>query len=230
MFQEVKTRYAYFTKVRMGLNKLEENKIKGLTIFWCFTILSPQVLILFLYASKVHPRFICTIFVNDGLICSDKNIKQKDDMINRMKLEFEVIVTYANVYVGLHIHQDHTQQKLWISQALYVSQILKWFGFEHVTLVNTLVDPNVHLEHSLVDVAYVGPFSYSQAMGCFLCAQIGNKPNISYDVSSVAKLNHQPCIMELFAIFLNTSLITKQCSYGFVLLWRTWCKNSSSIL
>lgn len=43
-------------------------------------------------------------------------------------------------------------------------------------------------------------------MGCFMCAHIGNKRNISYVVNSVAKINHQPCIMELFVIFLNTSL------------------------
>ncbi len=123
-----------------------------------------------------------------------------------MKLAFEVIVTNANAYGELHIHWDHTQQNLWISQALYVSQILKWFGFEHAAPVDTLADPNVQLEHSLVDVTSVGPFSYSQAVGCFMCAQIGNKPNISYDINIVAKVNHQPCIMELFAIFINTSL------------------------
>jgi hypothetical protein len=75
-------------------------------------------------------------------------------MINRMKSEFEVIVLNANVYVEFHIHWDHTQQKLCINQTLYVSQILKWFWFEHVTHVNTPIDPNVHHEHSLV----VGPF------------------------------------------------------------------------
>jgi hypothetical protein len=90
----------------MGLNKLEDSKIKGLTNSWCFesTSVDPCV-----YASKVQPHLICTIFVNDGLICSDKNTKQKDDMINRMKSEFEVIITDANVYVGLHTHRDHTQ-------------------------------------------------------------------------------------------------------------------------
>jgi hypothetical protein len=67
------------------------------------------------YANKVHLGPICTIFVNDGLICSDKNTKQKDDMINIMKSKFEIIVIDANVYVGLHIHQDCTQQKLWIN-------------------------------------------------------------------------------------------------------------------
>jgi hypothetical protein len=49
---------------------------------------------------------MCIIFVDDGLICSDKNIKQKDDMINMLKSKFEIIVTNANVYVGFHIHWD----------------------------------------------------------------------------------------------------------------------------
>ncbi len=78
----------------------------------------------YVYVSKIQPCLICTIFVDDGLIYNDKVINQKDDMINKMKSEFEVTIIEANIYVGLHIHWDRTQWKLWISKALYVNQIL----------------------------------------------------------------------------------------------------------
>jgi hypothetical protein len=136
------------------------------------------------YVSKVQPCLICTIFVDDGLIYNDKNINQTDDMINKMKSEFEITITNAYVYVELHIHWDCTQWKLWISQALYVSQILKRFEFEHATPINTPIDPNVHLEHSLVDETFDGLFSYSQVVGCLMFAHIGNRLDISCVVST----------------------------------------------
>jgi hypothetical protein len=39
------------------------------------------------YVSKIQPCFICTIFIDDRLIYNDKNINQKDDTINKMKLK-----------------------------------------------------------------------------------------------------------------------------------------------
>jgi hypothetical protein len=109
-----------------------------------------------------------TIFVDDGFVCSEKNSAQKDHMIEKMKEEFEVTTNNANVYVGLHIFRNRAKLKLWIGQALYVSRILKCFGFENATHVSTLVNPNVHLEYSLTTKMEKKSFSYLEAIGCFM--------------------------------------------------------------
>jgi hypothetical protein len=44
-----------------------------------------------------------TIFVDDELVCSEKNSGQKDHMIKKMKEEFEITTNNVDVYVGLHI-------------------------------------------------------------------------------------------------------------------------------
>jgi hypothetical protein len=101
--------------------------------------------------TKGHPRMMTTIFVDDRLVCSEKNSGQKDHMIEKMKEEFEVTTNNANVYVGFHIFRNRAKLKLLIGQVMYVSKIFKHLGFENATLVNSPTDPNIHLEYSLTN-------------------------------------------------------------------------------
>jgi len=86
-------------------------------------------------------------------------------MVEKMKEEFEVITNSANVYVGLHIFKDRAKLKLWIRQALYVSKNFKCFGFENATPVNTLTNPNIHLEYYLTIEMEKKSFFYLEVLG-----------------------------------------------------------------
>jgi hypothetical protein len=90
-----------------------------------------------------------TIFVDDGLMCSEKNSGHKDHMIEKMKEVYEITTNNVYVYVGLHIFRNKVKLKFWIGQALYVNRIFKCFGFENATHVSTPANSNVHLEYSL---------------------------------------------------------------------------------
>jgi hypothetical protein len=65
--------------------------------------LQPSLTNPYLYVNKGHLKLIIAIFVDDGLICSEKGTTHKDHMINKMKEEFEVTTNNAYVYVGFHI-------------------------------------------------------------------------------------------------------------------------------
>jgi hypothetical protein len=138
-------------KLKYSLKQMAREWNKKFNDFLISYNLQPNNVNPCVYVNKGHTRMMTTIFVNDKLVCSDKNSGQKDHMIEKMKEEFEVTTNNANVYVGLHIFRNRTKLKLLIGQVMYVSKIFKHLGFENATLVNIPANPNIHLEYSLTN-------------------------------------------------------------------------------
>ncbi len=64
--------------------------------------------------------------------------------------------------------------------------------------MNTLMDSNVHLEHSLIDEAPAESFSYAHVVGCIMFAQIGSRPNILHAMN--LQQSHHLFITQLFNV------------------------------
>lgn len=80
------------------------------------------------FKSIYQPLLITTSFVDDGLAYST-NKKTLENLIEEIRLEFEICVVPANMYVGLFIERNRSTKQLWIHQGLYIRKILQKIGF-----------------------------------------------------------------------------------------------------
>lgn len=137
---------------------------------------------------------IVAIYVDDGLVCSnDKRLL--DEVINYLRLKFEITVMDPKCFVGLQIKRDRKNKTMFINQQHYIDKVIERFGMQRCKEMSTPLDINQklclngttdNLDHKIVDVPY------RQAIGSLMYAMIGTRPDIAYAVSILSRYCENP--------------------------------------
>ena len=131
---------------------------------------------------------IVTIFVDDGLVCSNSS----DRIASILKFMSDVFVTKVTdpeVYVGLHLIRDRKQRTISIDQERYIQEkIVVQYGLQDAHPVTTPADPNSRLpaatNSSLLQSTENFPFL--NMIGSCQFAAVTTRSDISYATNAVA--------------------------------------------
>ena len=107
-----------------------------------------------------------------------------------MEQHFGITQSSADLYVGLHIHRDIAQQRIYINQFVFLRRILARFGFEGCSPVSTQVDTNMKLDYTAEP--FEPPYLSSVVVGCLLFAQTLSLLDINFSKSFVAQFLVEP--------------------------------------
>lgn len=104
----------------------------------------------------------------------------------------------ARNLLGLRVTRDKQQGKIWLDQQAYIEEILERFNMKDCKPVLTSADPNQKLskeQNSTTNTEAIeikGSVSYKEAVGCFIHASQGTRPDISYAVNMVSRFSNNP--------------------------------------
>ena len=131
---------------------------------------------------------IVTIFVDDGLICSNSSVRI-ESILKYMSDVFVTKVTDPEVYVGLHLTRDRNQRVISIDQERYIQEkIIVQYGLQDAHPITTPADPNSRLpvatNSDLLHSAESCPFL--NMIGSCQSAAITTRSDIAYATNAVA--------------------------------------------
>jgi hypothetical protein len=171
-----------------------------------------------IYLRQQEDEFtIMTIWVDDGLICSNKK-NAITEILEYLQKHFEMRSHPVEQFVGLSITRDRREKKLYISQPQYVRKILEKFHMADCNPRCVPADPNSRLSSKTRfegdDNLKAELFPYREAVGSLLYLTTATRPDIAFAVSQVAQHSENPdethwaAVKRIFAYLKGTS------SYG----------------
>lgn len=134
---------------------------------------------------------IVAIWVDDGLVASSKK-ELLSDIIQYLKIHFEITFGPADVFVGLLITRDRPNRTLHLSQPNYINKILTKFNMLDCHPKGTPADPNSRLTANTSPLSPSESFPYREAVGSLMYCMISTRPDISYAVGQVAQFSNNP--------------------------------------
>lgn len=140
------------------------------------------------YFSRISPRLIITLFVDDGMVVS-KASDRITSILSYIGDAFQITTGYPEVYVGLHITRIREQRILHIDQEHYILAKLQKYGFADSYSVVVPADPasprDLRIDGALSTEKLDAIFPYQECVGAWQWASAGSRPDISYSISHV---------------------------------------------
>ena len=136
---------------------------------------------------------IVTIFVDDGLICSNSPARI-ESILKFMSDVFVTKVTDPEVYVGLHLIRDQKQRTISIDQERYIQdKIIDQYGLRDTHPVTTPADPNSRLpaDTNSALIHSTETFPFLNMIGSSQFAAITTRSDIAYATNAVATSKRQ---------------------------------------
>jgi hypothetical protein len=133
---------------------------------------------------------ILVLYVDDMLIASKSMVE-----INRLKAQMARTFDMKDLgatkqILGIEIHRDRKNGKLWISQQKYVEKILLRFGMNNVKPVNIPFASHFKISLGLCPSSeeekdYMSHVPYANAVGSLMYVMVCTRPDISHAVGVV---------------------------------------------
>lgn len=136
---------------------------------------------------------IVTIFVDDGLICSNSHARI-DSILKFMSDVFVTKVNDPEVYVGLHLIRNRKQRTISIDQERYIQdKIIDQYGLHDAHPVTTPADPNSRLPAATNSdlLQSTETFPFLNMIGSCQFAAITTRSDIAYATNAVATSKRQ---------------------------------------
>lgn len=137
------------------------------------------------------------LYVDDMLIAGPNN-----DRINELKAqlarEFEMKdLGPANKILGMQIHRDRNNRKIWLSQKNYLKKILRRFNMQDCKPIFTPLPINFKLSSGMSPSSEEGRIEmsrvpYASAVGSLMFAMICTRPDIAQAVGVVSRYMANP--------------------------------------
>lgn len=136
-------------------------------------------------------KVILVIFVDDGLILSESRdvILQ---VLQQLKLEFEVTTCELSYYVGMQIQRNPETGSIFIYQKRYIEQLIAKFGLENANSCSTPEDHSTDLTAQTGNLLEEGEVPYRQAIGSLLFLATVTRPDISHAVGVLSRAVNNP--------------------------------------
>ena len=132
---------------------------------------------------------IVVIYVDDGLICSNKT-NTIFGILEHLKTHFEIRSLIASRFVSIDIICDPALSWLSISQAIHIKKLLKNFNMIECLPKSTPADPNARIDSIEPYKNGAGDkqnIPYREAVGGLMYIMVTSRPDIAYAVTQVAK-------------------------------------------
>jgi hypothetical protein len=101
-----------------------------------------------------------------------------------------------NYILGLEVHRNRPNRKIWLSQHKHTLDILQRFHHEHCRPVITPLDPGITLSKAIdmpqEEKDFMQSVPYLSAVGSLMYLAIGTRPDIAYAVSLLSRFNACP--------------------------------------
>ncbi|OAE29694.1 hypothetical protein AXG93_509s1470 [Marchantia polymorpha subsp. ruderalis] len=168
--------------------------MKAQGFFW--SVYDPCV-----YMKKVNDEtfnlIILVLYVDDMLILA-KNQSDVDECKSKLKSAFKMKdMGESKRILGMEIHRDHEQKKLWLSQGKYVRRILDRFNMMDSKGVWTPLAAHFKLSAAQcpTDAVEKGNMScvpYEQAVGSLMYLMVCTRPDIAFAMGKVSRYMSNP--------------------------------------
>eukprot|EP00253_Pinus_taeda_P024271 PITA_24271 len=140
---------------------------------------------------------ILALYVDDMLIAS-KSMEEIKRLKAQLSRKFDMKDLGAAKHIlGIEIHRDKKNGKLWLSQQKYVEKVLEKFSMNNVKLVNVPLTSHFKLSSVLSpgvdeEKQYMCHVPYANAVGNLMYAMVSTRPNISHAVGVVSRFMANP--------------------------------------
>jgi hypothetical protein len=146
--------------------------------------------------SKDKVKVIIPVYVDDiTLACNDLGVLNKVKLELQTKFEMRDLGELSYI-LGLEVHRNCSQHKIWLSQRKHTSDILHRFNHQHSRPLLTPLDPDITLSKvdnmSKEEKDYMLGVPYLSAVGSLMYLAIGTRPDIAYAVGLLSRFNSCP--------------------------------------
>jgi hypothetical protein len=137
------------------------------------------------------------LYVDDMLIAAS-NMKDVNQLKHQLSTEFDMKdLGAAKKILGMEIHRDRKNRRLWISQKSYIEKVLERFGMDKAKPVSTPLANHFRLStaqcpQSDSEVDEMSRVPYANAVGCLMYAMVCTRPDLAHAVSVVSKFMANP--------------------------------------
>ena len=150
------------------------------------------------YFKSFNDMFIILALYVDDMLIASKSMEE----INRLKAQLSRTFDMKDLgaakhILGMEIHKDRKNGKLWLSQQKYVEKVLEKFSMNNVKPVNVPLASHFKLSSILSPRAdeekqYMSHVPYANAVGNLMYAMVSTRPDISHAVGVVSRFMANP--------------------------------------
>ncbi|KAK9200365.1 hypothetical protein WN944_015562 [Citrus x changshan-huyou] len=142
--------------------------------------------------------FIILLLYVDDMLVAGPNKDQVQELKAQLAREFEMKdLGPANKILGMQIHRDRNNRKIWLSQKNYLKKILRPFNMQDCKSISTPLPINFKLSSSMcpsneAERKEMSRVPYASAMGSLMFAMICTRPDIAQAVGAVSRYMANP--------------------------------------
>ncbi|KAH9746316.1 hypothetical protein KPL70_004379 [Citrus sinensis] len=142
--------------------------------------------------------FIILLLYVDDMLVASPNKDRAQELKAQLAKEFEMKdLGPANKILGMQIHRDKNNRKIWLSQKNYLKKILRRFNMQDCKSISTLLPVNFKLSSSMcpsneVERNEMSRVLYASAVESLMFAMICTRPDIAQVVGAVSRYMVNP--------------------------------------
>lgn len=150
------------------------------------------------YFKSFNGIFIILVLYVDDMLIASKSMEEISRLKAQLSRTFEMKDLGAEKHIlGMEIHRDRKNGKLWLSQQKYVEKILEKFGMNNVKPVNVPLASHFKLPSYLSprtneEKQYMSRVPYANVVGNLMYAMVSTRPDISHAVGVVSRFMANP--------------------------------------
>ncbi|KAK9218753.1 hypothetical protein WN943_007390 [Citrus x changshan-huyou] len=142
--------------------------------------------------------FIILLLYVDDMLVAGPNKDRIQELKAQLAREFEMKdLGPANKILGMQIHRDRNNRKIWLSQKNYLKKILRRFNMQDCKSISTPLPVNFKLSSSMrpsneAERNDMSRVPYASAVGSLMFAMICTRPDIAQAVGVVSRYMANP--------------------------------------
>ncbi|KAE8665697.1 Esterase/lipase/thioesterase family protein isoform 2 [Hibiscus syriacus] len=142
--------------------------------------------------------FVILLLYVDDMLVAGPNKDHIEELKAQLAREFEMKdLGSANKILGMQIHRDRSNRKIWLSQKNYLKKILSRFSMQDCKPISTPLPINFKLSSSMSPSSEeermeMSRVPYASAVGSLMFAMICTRPNIAQAVGVVSRYMANP--------------------------------------
>ena len=142
--------------------------------------------------------FVILLLYVDDMLVSGPNKVRIEELKAQLAREFEMKdLGPANKILGMQIHRDRNNRKIWLSQKNYLKKILRRFNMQDCKSISTPLPVNFKLSSSMcpsneAERMEMSRVPYASAVGRLMFAMICTRPDIAHAVGVVSRYMANP--------------------------------------
>lgn len=142
--------------------------------------------------------FIILLLYVDDMLIAGPNKDRIQELKAQLAREFEMKdLGPANKILGMQIHRDRNNRKIWLSQENYLNKILRRFNMQDCKPISTPLPVNFKLSSSMspsneAERKEMSRVPYASAVGSLMFAMICTRPDIAQAVGAVSRYMANP--------------------------------------